>query len=54
VPFLTVKDISNNEFLTSSALTGGDDLLPWHEVGRRSAALLLRMVERLQSEALTS
>lgn len=50
VPFLTIKDISNNEFLNSSALTGGADLLPWDEVGRRSAALLLRMVGRMSSE----
>ena len=54
VPFLTVKDISNNEFLTSSALTGGTDLLPWDEVGRRSAALLLRTVERIPGEGMAT
>ncbi len=47
VSFLTIKDISNNEFLASSVLTGGEDVLPWDEVGRRSAALLLRVIGRL-------
>lgn len=54
VPFLTIKDISNNEFLASSALTGGAELLPWEEVGRRSAALVLRMVGRMSSQAFLS
>lgn len=47
VPFLTFKDISNNEFLTETDLAAGEDMLPWDEVGRRSAALLLRVAERL-------
>jgi adenosylhomocysteine nucleosidase len=46
VPFLTFKDISNNEFLTASDLLG-EAILPWEEVGKRSAALLLRVAERL-------
>ncbi len=46
VPFLTFKDISNNEFLTATDLAS-EAILPWDEVGRRSAALLLRVAERL-------
>jgi nucleoside phosphorylase len=49
VPFLTIKDISNNEYHAPSVLGDGDVDLPWDEVGRRSAALLLRVVERLPS-----
>lgn len=46
VPFFSVKDISNNEFLTETDLAG-EEMLPWDEVGKRSAALLLRVAERL-------
>ena len=49
VPFLPIKDISNNEYHAPSTLTEEDDLLPWEEVGRRSAQLLLRVVARLPS-----
>lgn len=48
VPFLTIKDISNNEFLAASTLTGGEaETLPWDEVGRRSTELLVRVIQRL-------
>ncbi|MFM9105208.1 MAG: 5'-methylthioadenosine/S-adenosylhomocysteine nucleosidase [Chloroflexota bacterium] len=46
VPFLTVKDISNNEFHVVSDLQGDIEVLPAAEIGRRSAALLLRMLDR--------
>ena len=47
VPFLTIKDISNNEFLAVSDLDSADAALPWAEVGARSAALILRLIARL-------
>ena len=49
VPFLTIKDISNNEYHVPSVLNEGYDDLPWDEVGRRSTELLLRVVEQLPS-----
>lgn len=47
VPFLTVKDISNNEFHAVSNLEGDIEVLPAAEIGRRAATLLLRLLERL-------
>ncbi|MGH2614231.1 MAG: hypothetical protein ACRDJC_03245, partial [Thermomicrobiales bacterium] len=47
VPFMTIKDISNNEFHALTDLEGDIDILPAEEVGRRAAALLLRTVERI-------
>jgi adenosylhomocysteine nucleosidase len=47
VPFLTVKDISNNEFHALTELQGDIEVLPAAEIGRRSAALLLRTIERI-------
>lgn len=44
VPFLSVKDISNNEYHAVSDLQGEVDVLPAEEVGRRSAELLLRVI----------
>jgi adenosylhomocysteine nucleosidase len=49
VPFLTIKDISNNEYHVASVLEADDVDLPWEEVGRRAAQLLLRLLERLPS-----
>ena len=46
VPFLTIKDISNNEFHAASDLSTFADF-PADEVGKRSASLLLRMVEQM-------
>jgi adenosylhomocysteine nucleosidase len=45
VPFLTVKDISNNEFHAVSDLQGDIEVLPATEIGRRSADLILRMLD---------
>src|SRR3954452_2265986 len=42
VPFMTVKDISNNEFHALTDLEGDIEVLPASEIGRRSVALLLR------------
>lgn len=47
VPFLTIKDISNNEFHAVSELVGDIEVLPASEIGRRAAALLLRLLDRL-------
>jgi adenosylhomocysteine nucleosidase len=47
VPFLTVKDISNNEFHALTDLEGDIEVLPAAEIGRRAAALLARTIERL-------
>lgn len=47
VPFMTVKDVSNNEYHVLTELTGEIDALPAEEVGRRSAELVLRTIERL-------
>lgn len=45
VPFLPIKDISNNEFHAASDLTGFSDF-PTGEVGKRAAALLMRVLDR--------
>jgi nucleoside phosphorylase len=47
VPFLTVKDISNNEFHALTDLEGDIEVLPAEEIGRRGVALLLRTIERI-------
>ena len=47
VPFMTVKDISNNEFHTLTDLEGDISVLPAEEIGRRAADLLLRTIERI-------
>lgn len=47
VPFLTVKDISNNEFHALTDLEGDIEVLPAEEIGRRAVALLLRTIERI-------
>ncbi|MGH2559303.1 MAG: 5'-methylthioadenosine/S-adenosylhomocysteine nucleosidase [Thermomicrobiales bacterium] len=45
VPFLTIKDISNNEYHAATDLLGGADDFPMSEVGKRAAALTLRVLE---------
>jgi nucleoside phosphorylase len=47
VPFMTVKDVSNNEFYVASELSDQGEVLPAAEVGRRSAELILRLIERI-------
>ena len=47
VPFMTVKDVSNNEYHVLTELVGEIDVLPAEEVGRRSAELVLRALERI-------
>ncbi len=46
IPFLTIKDISNNEFHSVSDLAAFADF-PTEEVGKRAATLLLRVLERM-------
>jgi adenosylhomocysteine nucleosidase len=45
VPFLTIKDISNNDLYLPSDLQGDETALPPSQVGARSAALILRLLE---------
>lgn len=47
VPFLPIKDISNNEYQRVTVLEGGLQDFPHAEVGKRAAALVLRVIERL-------
>ena len=47
IPFLAIKDISNNEYRTATDISGGMGDFPLAEVGRRAAALVIRTVERL-------
>lgn len=46
LPFLTVKDISNNEYLQASDLEGFADF-PREEIGKRAAAFIEAVIERL-------
>jgi adenosylhomocysteine nucleosidase len=50
VPFLTVKDISNNEFHALTELEGDIEVLPAAEIGRRAAELLLRTIARIRNQ----
>jgi len=45
LPFLTVKDISNNEYHASTDLAGGFGEFPTAEVGKRAAALVVRVLD---------
>ena len=47
VPFLPIKDISNNEFHAATDIVGGFGDFPTAEVGKRAAALVLRLLDRL-------
>jgi adenosylhomocysteine nucleosidase len=47
VPFMTVKDVSNNEYHVLTELVGEIDVLPAEEVGRRSAELVFRAMQRM-------
>jgi adenosylhomocysteine nucleosidase len=47
VPFLTIKDISNNEFHVASAFEGTESELPLSEVGKRAAVLTVATINRL-------
>src|SRR5688572_2451808 len=49
VPFMTVKDISNNEFHALTDLEGDISVLPAVEIGRRAADLLLRTIARIDA-----
>lgn len=47
VPFLTVKDISNNEFHAVSVFDETTSVLPLDEVGKRAAAVTVETIDRL-------
>lgn len=51
VPFLPVKDISNNEFHAATDIDGAFAAFPTAEVGKRAAALLLRVIPALAALA---
>ena len=51
VPFLTIKDLSNNEFHAQTDIAGGFTDFPTAEVGKRAAALMRRLLERLATES---
>jgi hypothetical protein len=50
VPFLTIKDISNNEYHAPTDLLGGSADFPLAEVGKRAAALTLRVLEAMAGD----
>jgi nucleoside phosphorylase len=50
VPFLTIKDLSNNEFHAQTDIAGGFTDFPTEEVGKRAAALTHRLLEVLSLE----
>ena len=47
VPFLTIKDISNNEFHAATAFADTESALPVAELGKRAAALTVATIDRL-------
>ncbi len=47
VPFLTIKDISSNEFYLNTLIQGGQVRLPANEYGKRSAVLVNRLLRSL-------
>ena len=47
VPFLTIKDISNNEFHAASLFKGTESALPTSEVGKRAAVLTIATIDRI-------
>lgn len=52
IPFLTIKDISNNEFHAESSFEGTESDLPLSEVGKRAAALTVATIERIADHGL--
>jgi adenosylhomocysteine nucleosidase len=46
VPFLTVKDISNNEYLQASDLEGFTDF-PIEQIGKRASDFIVQLIEEL-------
>jgi adenosylhomocysteine nucleosidase len=49
VPFFSVKDISNNEYLKASDLDAFSDF-PVAEIGKRAAAFTAALIERMDNE----
>ena len=50
VPFLTIKDISNNELLQATVFDPNLEHLPDAEVGRRAATLLGRVIDAIANQ----
>lgn len=53
IPFVAIKDISNNEYRTATDLAGGMEDFPLAEVGRRAAALVVRTIGEMGLRSLT-
>ncbi len=53
VPFLAIKDISNNEFHAASDIVGGFSDFPIEEVGKRAAAVTYGVLQRLAATPVT-
>lgn len=51
VPFLAIKDISNNEFHATSPFEGTESALPLSEVGKRAAVLTVATIDRIISSS---
>jgi nucleoside phosphorylase len=49
-PFLTIKDISNNEYHRATDLAGDLEAFPFDEVGKRAAALLYATIEQFAAQ----
>jgi adenosylhomocysteine nucleosidase len=47
LPFLTIKDISNNEYHALTDIVGAFSDFPTAEVGKRAAALMVRVIKQL-------
>jgi adenosylhomocysteine nucleosidase len=50
VPFLTIKDISNNEYHRTTDIAGDLEDFPFEEAGKRAAALLYATIERFANQ----
>jgi adenosylhomocysteine nucleosidase len=50
VPFLAIKDISNNELFVNTDIDLGEITVPIEEVGKRSAALARRLLEEIVAQ----
>lgn len=54
IPFLAVKDVSNNEFYLPAKVWHGQVRMPVDEIGKRAAVLVRRILEALADEALVA
>jgi adenosylhomocysteine nucleosidase len=50
VPFLTIKDVSNNEYYRATDIAGDLEEFPFDEAGKRAAALLYATIEQFAAQ----